>query len=310
MKIKKLYPQGKKKAFNVTYDDGILQDVRFVELLNKYHLKGTFNLNSALMETEFEWQHESGEMVKRLSKDVVKELYKGHEIASHTCSHPYMENLSKEQLMWELKTDKEKLAELFGCEICGFALPFSYYSDLIKECVKECGFTYGRISEESYSYTIPNDNYAWKAGIFHLSEDLLAFVQGFIETEEELALCQIVGHSYDLDYEHRTSNFPLPMRKALSNGYTGYHGNCEEICNYEEKTTPDSMWAVMECIFQRISKDKDILAMTHLEIVNYINAMKKAVITEADIENHAECSLWFEVNGEVVEVNPFTKYIL
>lgn len=53
-----LYPNGKKKAFNVTYDDGVLQDIRFVDLLNKYHLKGTFNLNSGLMEDEFEWTHE------------------------------------------------------------------------------------------------------------------------------------------------------------------------------------------------------------------------------------------------------------
>ena len=27
------------------------------------------------------------------------------------------------------------------------------------------------------------------------------FVDGFFETDEELALCQIVGHSYDLDTE-------------------------------------------------------------------------------------------------------------
>lgn len=38
--IQKLYPGGKQKAFNVTYDDGVLQDIRFVELLNKYNLKG------------------------------------------------------------------------------------------------------------------------------------------------------------------------------------------------------------------------------------------------------------------------------
>ena len=46
--IRKLYPNGKKKAFNVTYDDGVLQDVRFVQLLNRYGLKGTFNLNYAM----------------------------------------------------------------------------------------------------------------------------------------------------------------------------------------------------------------------------------------------------------------------
>ena len=57
--IQKLYPGGKPKAFNISYDDGVLQDVRFVALLNKYGLKGTFNLNSGLMKTGFSWVHET-----------------------------------------------------------------------------------------------------------------------------------------------------------------------------------------------------------------------------------------------------------
>jgi lipopolysaccharide biosynthesis glycosyltransferase len=48
----KRFLNGKTKVFNVTYDDGVLQDVRFVALLNKYNLKGTFNLNSGLMVIE------------------------------------------------------------------------------------------------------------------------------------------------------------------------------------------------------------------------------------------------------------------
>ena len=59
MMNQKRFLNGKTKIFNVTYDDGVLQDVRFVALLNKYNLKGTFNLNSGLMESEFEWTHES-----------------------------------------------------------------------------------------------------------------------------------------------------------------------------------------------------------------------------------------------------------
>ena len=39
---------GKTKAITLSYDDGTLQDIRFVELLNKYNLKATFNLNSSL----------------------------------------------------------------------------------------------------------------------------------------------------------------------------------------------------------------------------------------------------------------------
>ena len=44
--IRKLYPGGKPKAFSITYDDGVLQDIPLVSLLNRYGLKGTFNLNS------------------------------------------------------------------------------------------------------------------------------------------------------------------------------------------------------------------------------------------------------------------------
>lgn len=68
--IQKLYPKGKKKAFNITYDDGVTQDIRFVELLNKYGVKGTFNLNSELMRNGFEWTHETGLVIKRLPPEV------------------------------------------------------------------------------------------------------------------------------------------------------------------------------------------------------------------------------------------------
>ena len=40
---------GKKKAITFSYDDGVTQDIRFIELLNKYGLKCTFNLNSDLL---------------------------------------------------------------------------------------------------------------------------------------------------------------------------------------------------------------------------------------------------------------------
>ena len=53
--VRKLYPGGRKKAFNITYDDGVWQDIPFVALLNKYGLKGTFNLNSELMLNGFVW---------------------------------------------------------------------------------------------------------------------------------------------------------------------------------------------------------------------------------------------------------------
>lgn len=264
--ITKLYPDGKAKAFNVTYDDGVLQDIRFVALLNKYNLKGTFNLNSGLMENEFEWIHETGCVVKRLSKDKVVSLYQGHEIASHTLTHPYMDDLSESEIIYELQLDKANLETLFDREIKGFAVPFDYYSELIESCVKRCGFEYARISEESHSFVPQNDYYKWKATVFHTDATLKELTHQFIKTNEELALFQMVGHSYDLDIEN--------------------------------------MWDRIETIFKEITLQKDILPMTTIDIIEYLKAMETAEITDTTVKNNSNISLWFSDNEFTFEVKP------
>ena len=272
--IKKLYPQGKAKSFSVSYDDGVLQDVRFVNLLNQYGLKGTFNLNSGLMENEFEWIHETGCIVKRLSKENVLSLYDGHEVASHTLTHPFMQEKTENEIMKELETDKKNLEKLFGSKIKGFAVPFDYYSDLIESCVKKCDFEYARISEESLSF-VPHKNseinyHKWKATVFHLDDSLEKLTEDFIQTDEELALFQIAGHTYDFDTEN--------------------------------------MWDKIETILKKISLQKDILPMTTIEIIDYLKAMEQVEITERYIINNSEQSLWFSVNEKICEVKAKSKF--
>ena len=270
--IKKLFPQGKEKAFNVTYDDGVLQDVPFVNLLNKYKLKGTFNLNSELMEKEFTWIHESGNEVKRLSKDKVVDLYFNHEVASHTLTHPYMNDLSEEQILHELIQDKQNLEKLFNKKILGFAVPFDYYDERIAKCVKQCNFEYVRISEESNSFIPQEDYYFWKAGILHFNPNLNNFVDEFIKTNEELAICQIVGHSYDLDYEN--------------------------------------LWEVIENIFIKITNENNILPMTNIEIVQYLKAMRSTEILENKIINNSNIDLWFKIDNKTICVKANQNYTI
>lgn len=267
--IQKLYPGGKQKAFNVTYDDGVLQDIRFVELLNKYNLKGTFNLNSGLLENEFEWTHQSGCVVKRLSKEKAVSLYEGHEIACHTLTHPYMDDLSESEILHELQKDKANLEKLFKREIKGFAVPFDYYSELIESCVKQSGFSYARISEESHSFIPQTDYYKWKATVFHADSEPEKLTQQFLETNENLAVFQIAGHSYDLDIEN--------------------------------------LWDKVESVFVQISSQKNIVPLTTIEIVEYLQAMEKAEITEKYIKNNSNISLWFSVCGKAYEIMPMQR---
>lgn len=229
----KCYPGGKKKAFNITYDDGVLQDERFVALLNKYGIKGTFNLNSQLMEEEFSWTHPNGMQVTRLSPERAKHLYDGHEVASHTLTHPYMRDLPDAELYRQMKADKDNLEALFGREVKGFAVPFDYYDDRIAACAKACGFAYARKSEFSGSVTPCTDAYHWKTGIYHIDPGLTDFVAAFLNTEEELAVCQIVGHSYDLDAEN--------------------------------------LWGTMELICAAVSQCDDIWFCTNAELVEFLH---------------------------------------
>ena len=66
MKTYNCFPGGKFKALTMSYDDGVIDDERLVNIFNKYGIKGTFNINSGLSSS------------KKLPKERLKELYKGH----------------------------------------------------------------------------------------------------------------------------------------------------------------------------------------------------------------------------------------
>lgn len=270
--IKKLYPGGKTKAFILTYDDGVEEDIKFVGLIEKYNLKGCFNLNFGLMENQFEWKHPSGKTIKRLSLQTAVKLYKNHEIASHTMTHPNLENLKKNEILLEMCRDKENLELLFERKVRGFAIPFSFFSPLVKKCIKKSCFEYGRISEESFSLEPATDYFAWKPSIFHLNDKLENFVNSFLQTDRELAICTIAGHSYDLEVENK--------------------------------------WGLLENIFKRINDNENILSMTMAENTDYLKEMRKCSVANEKITNNSPITLWFEIEGTIVSVPPFEGYTL
>lgn len=270
--VRKLYPGGKAKAVNFSYDDGVTQDLQFVPLLNKYGMKGTFNLNSKLLLEGFTWVHPCGKTISRLPREELVSLYEGHEIASHTATHPMMQNISEEEILEEMVSDKEKLEEIFGREVVGFALPFSYHDDRVYRCSKAAGFAYARISDESMDFSIPSDFHRWVGTMFHIRPELEDCLDRFLATDQELALFHLLGHSYDLDVE--------------------------------------DMWDRLEAVMAKLSKQTDIWPATHIAIVRYLQAMEKAEITEKEVINNSDADLWFLVDGEVRLLHPGEKECL
>ena len=81
--------QGKMKAVTFSYDDGVTQDRRLIELLDKYGLKATFNLNSQLLGNPGSLVQERGIVVNhtKVKAEEVKELslYVDIRKKTHSC---------------------------------------------------------------------------------------------------------------------------------------------------------------------------------------------------------------------------------
>lgn len=122
IKITKLFPKGNKKVFTLSYDDGITQDKRLVEIFNKYNLKATFNLNSGLQSDQGSFVIKDL-VIKRIKKEEIFELYKGHEIAIHGLTHLSLTDVPRELMIEEIIQDRKNHEDIFGYPIRGMAYP-------------------------------------------------------------------------------------------------------------------------------------------------------------------------------------------
>ena len=111
---------GKNKAITFSYDDGVTQDIRLIELLNKYNLKCTFNLNSELLSQKGILIRNDNKISHyKINLEDVKYVYDGHEIAVHTLTHPNLTECEMSEIIHQVETDRLNLSELAGYEVVG-----------------------------------------------------------------------------------------------------------------------------------------------------------------------------------------------
>ena len=184
------------KYFVLSFDDGTVHDKRFVELLNRYQIPCTFNLNTGL-ET-FVWEFESHPVVRQRLADTV-EQYTGHEIASHSRTHPRLELLPPPKLRQEVEEDCKVLKQIFGVNELGFGVPFTVCTEreirIIKKFVR-----YIRLSEYSGSFALPADPYHIPIHALYNDPDVREKIAAFAEAELPDSLFVMAGHSYELEF--------------------------------------------------------------------------------------------------------------
>ncbi len=87
---------GYRKALTFSYDDGIEQDRKLVDIFNHYGMKATFNLNTGIQSNESCFEID-GVHIQRMEQEGLNQLYKGHEIAVHGLKHIAPDSLKQEE---------------------------------------------------------------------------------------------------------------------------------------------------------------------------------------------------------------------
>lgn len=193
---------GKMKAVTFSYDDGVTQDRRLVELFNRYHLKGTFNLNSGIMSGASSWMEKDVE-IHRLNAKGMPEIYTGHEIAVHCLTHADLTRCDEDTIRNEIILDKENLERMFYCEIEGMAYPYGNYNNQIVEILKECGIKYARGVRSKSKVATPEQLLTLRPTMHHMDEHAFEIIENFLSLDEtkleKPQMLYIWGHSYEFD---------------------------------------------------------------------------------------------------------------
>ena len=208
---------GKKKAITFSYDDGTTQDIRLIELLNKYGLKCTFNINSGLLGTSRTLSREGMKIAHyKITPQTLGEIYEGHEVAVHTLTHPKLIDCSDDEIVRQVEEDRLALEALVGYEIRGMAYPAgsSFVDERVERIIKDrTKMKYARGTDCSGSFEIPTYLYHLKPTVYHLDfDEMMKLGQEFLDmTPDEPKLFYIWGHTFEMDYDslnwHRLEEF-------------------------------------------------------------------------------------------------------
>ena len=270
------FPEGKCRAFTMSYDDGCAQDKRLSDAILPYGLKCTFNLNALSL----------GRPYEHSVADIEKYIYgRGHEVAVHGALHRATGRLRPIEILDEVLECRRDLEARLGRIIRGMAYPDSgirslapttTYAD-VKRALTDCGIVYARtLGEDNRRYDLPADFHAWMPTAHHTNPELLSMLDEFLAFDYEKMyissrrerLFYVWGHAFEFD------------------------GNND--------------WSLLDEMGKRISASSDVWCATNMEIYEYVTAYASLIFSadNGKVYNPTLKTVWFERDGVMYSVAP------
>lgn len=148
--MSELYSTSGPKRVAITFDDGFEDNYKnALPILKKYSAKATIYLVSDRHNNDWsskkKKKHNSGELAKepKLKDQQVYEMIESgiFELGGHTKTHCNLHNISHEEKLKEINTDRKNMMQQYNSELSSFAYPFGIYSQEDIQLVKEAGYT-------------------------------------------------------------------------------------------------------------------------------------------------------------------------
>ena len=258
------FPGGKHKVLTMSYDDGREEDRQLVSIFNEYGIKGTFHVNAGRFNDP-----------RRLHKEELPELYKGHEVSCHTFTHPTIARCPMEQIVREVMDDRAELERIMGYPIRGLSYPNGSYNKEIIDILPKLGIQYARTVHSTNGFAMPDNFIEWNATCHH-NKNLMELGAQFIELHKTqyLYMMYVWGHSYEF--------------------------------------TNENNWGLMEDFCKLTGGKEDTWYATNIEIVDYMDVCHRLQFSSdlSFVYNPSIQSAWLNVGGNIIEIKGGTKVTL
>lgn len=272
------FPEWRSKTLTFSYDDGVIQDVRFTEILNKYGMKGTFNLNSGMYAPEVQNPEKPS---RRMTESQINALFSDgrHEVAVHSYTHPSLAALPAGAVAYETVKDRELLERQFGRIVRGMAYPNGSVSDDVVTTLRQCGIVYARTVVSTEKFKLPEDWLRLPATCHHNNPRLMELAEKFVNTEinpyREAQMFYLWGHTYEFD---DNDNWQV----------------IEEFCEYMS------------------GREAEIWYATNMEIYEYIEDYNRLIWTVdmSRVYNPTNRTLWFMYEKQKGIIKPGETLVL
>jgi peptidoglycan-N-acetylglucosamine deacetylase len=223
-----MWTKNYQKAVTFSFDDGITQDVRLVEILNRYGLKATFNINTGLCEPAYNFELD-GVVISHLDLETMSKLYDGHEVAVHSFTHPDLTQCTKNDIVEQLEKDIQIIESIFKIKPVGMAYPYGTYNDLVVSVIDDLDLKYGRTIEDNFDTSIQSDLLRFKPTAHFNDPKIHDLIDNFLASNSnQPQVLYIWGHSYECDTHDLWVHFESICAK-LANHPNVFYGSNRDV---------------------------------------------------------------------------------